>query len=67
LNANYQWNSFVNIGITVDNLFNTEWNETQFAAISRLENETNSVEKIHFTPGTPFFIIATHNINFLPF
>ena len=54
-NINYQWNAMT-FGVTVENLFNTEWNETQFATESQLQNETESVEEIHFTPGTPFFI-----------
>lgn len=54
-NINYQWNN-MNFGITVENLFDTEWNETQFATESQLQDEPNSVEEIHFTPGTPFFI-----------
>ena len=62
LNANYQWNSFISTGITIDNVFDVEWNETQFATTTRLQNETNPVEEIHFTPGTPFFIKA--NISF---
>jgi hypothetical protein len=37
---------------------NTKWNETQFATESRLKEEPNSVEEIHFTPGTPFFMKA---------
>lgn len=45
-------------GILIENLFNSEWNETQFATESRLKNETTSVEEIHFTPGTPFFMKA---------
>lgn len=55
LNVNYQLKK-INIGITIENIFNTEWNETQFATESRLQNEPESVEEIHFTPGTPFFL-----------
>ncbi|MFV8373242.1 TonB-dependent receptor [Flavobacterium sp. LB2P74] len=55
LNVNYQYKN-VNFGIAVENFFNTEWNETQFATESRLQNETESVEEIHLTPGTPFFM-----------
>lgn len=55
LNLNYQYKKF-NYGIIIENLFNTKWNETQFATESQLQNETQSVEEIHFTPGTPFFI-----------
>lgn len=40
-------------GIQVFNLLNTDWNETQFATESRMYNELNSVEEIHFTPGSP--------------
>lgn len=54
-NINYRINK-VNLGIAVENLFDVDWNETQFATESRLQNEAQSVEEIHFTPGTPFFI-----------
>jgi outer membrane receptor for Fe3+-dicitrate len=54
-NVNYTFKKIV-FGISVENLFNSEWNETQFATESRLKNETASVEEIHFTPGTPFFL-----------
>ncbi|ARV12036.1 TonB-dependent receptor [Gilvibacter sp. SZ-19] len=43
-------------GISVENIFDTEWEETQFATNSRLQNEAVAVEEIHFTPGTPRFI-----------
>jgi hypothetical protein len=43
---------------------NTKWNETQFATESRLKEEPNSVEEIHFTPGTPFFMKAKLLISF---
>jgi outer membrane receptor protein involved in Fe transport len=54
LNAGYQWNKLA-FGLQIQNLFDTEWNETQFATESRLQEELESVEEIHFTPGTPFF------------
>lgn len=54
-NVNYTYEKIV-FGVSVENLFNSEWNETQFATESRLKNETSSVEEIHFTPGTPFFL-----------
>ncbi|HEU4791022.1 MAG TPA: TonB-dependent receptor [Flavobacterium sp.] len=54
-NVNYTYKKIV-FGISVENLFNSEWNETQFATESRLRSETASVEEIHFTPGTPFFL-----------
>lgn len=63
LNAGYKWKN-MNFGIQIQNLFNTEWNETQFATESRLQNETQSTEEIHFTPGTPFFIKGMVQYNF---
>ncbi|WAC09937.1 TonB-dependent receptor [Dyadobacter pollutisoli] len=44
-----------NVGLSVQNLLNTKWKETQFNTESRLQNESEPVEEIHFTPGTPFF------------
>jgi hypothetical protein len=55
LNVNYQYKN-INFGIAVENIFDTAWNETQFATESRLQNEPDSIEEIHFTPGTPFFM-----------
>jgi hypothetical protein len=40
------------IGLRVNNMFNVKWKETQFDTESRLKNEINPVEEIHFTPGT---------------
>jgi len=54
-NASYQIGQII-LGVTVENVFNQEWNETQFATESRLRNELNPVEEIHFTPGTPIFM-----------
>jgi hypothetical protein len=42
-------------GAAVQNVFNTRWKETQFDTESRLQNESDAVSEIHFTPGTPFF------------
>ena len=64
LNANYQMSKSLNLGLSVENLFNVEWNETQFATTSRLQSENASVEEIHFTPGTPFFIKGTITYTF---
>lgn len=43
------------MGIAIENLFNTTWNEAQFATTSQLRNETAPVTELNFTPGTPFF------------
>ena len=63
LNINYKMED-ITFGVSVENLFDVAWNETQFATESRLQNEVNSVEEIHFTPGTPFFAKATITYNF---
>jgi outer membrane cobalamin receptor len=44
-----------NVGLSIQNLFDVRWKETQFNTESRLKGEKDSVEEIHFTPGTPFF------------
>ena len=44
------------IGTVVENIFNTKWNEAQFATESRLRNETDPVNELHYTPGNPFFL-----------
>jgi hypothetical protein len=43
-------------GVSVENIFNTNWKEAQFDTESRLRNETDPVSEIHFTPGTPFAV-----------
>jgi outer membrane cobalamin receptor len=63
LNAGYKWKN-ISLGIQIQNLFDTEWNETQFATESRLQNETEPIEEIHFTPGTPFFMKVMLQYNF---
>lgn len=42
------------IGLVINNIFNTRWKETQFDTESRLKNEAAPVNEICFTPGTPF-------------
>ncbi len=53
LQLNYTKGKY-NVGLSIQNLFDVRWKETQFNTESRLQNETGSVEEIHFTPGTPF-------------
>lgn len=43
-------------GLTIDNLFNSEWNEAQFATVTRLQDEPMPVEDLTFTPGNPVFV-----------
>jgi hypothetical protein len=50
------------VGLSVQNLLNTRWKETQFATESRLRGEAAPVEEIHFTPGTPFFARVSYTV-----
>lgn len=51
-------------GITIQNLFDVKWKETQFDTESRFRNEPSPVSEIHFTPGTRFFVKASVNYKF---
>ena len=62
--VNYQLAKNWNLGLIVENLFDTEWKETQFATETRLFNEAAPVEEITFTPGTPFFARLKLSVNF---
>lgn len=64
LNVNYAFAKNWNIGLIVENLLDTVWNETQFATETRLFNEVNPVEEITFTPGTPFSARVKLSVNF---
>lgn len=43
------------LGLSVQNLFDVRWKETQFDTETRLRGEPNTISEICFTPGTPFF------------
>lgn len=40
------------IGLTLNNLFNVQWKETQFDTVTRLQHQAEPVNGIAFTPGT---------------
>lgn len=42
-------------GLTIENLFNRQWDEAQFEYTSRLPNEKAAVDQVSYTPGVPFF------------
>ncbi len=63
LNAGYRFKN-IDLSFSVENVLNTEWNETQFATTSRLKGEEKGVEEIHFTPGSPFFFKASLGYKF---
>jgi hypothetical protein len=52
LALNYSMRKF-EIGLTVNNLFNVKWKETQFETITRLKGQS-AVDGIAFTAGTKF-------------
>ena len=54
----------ITLGLAIENLFDEDWNEAQFATESRLLDEVNPVEEIHFTPGVPFFVRGNVKYNF---
>jgi outer membrane receptor for Fe3+-dicitrate len=54
LSANYKTKHY-KIGLVIENLLNVKWNEAQFATETRLKNELNPVDELHYTPGTPFY------------
>jgi len=53
--ASYRFSS-IEVGASVENLLNVEWNQAQFDTESRLSYEAEPVSELHFTPGTPFFL-----------
>jgi outer membrane cobalamin receptor len=43
------------VGVSIENLFNTKWNEFEAEEVSQLKGESAPVDQMSFTPGTPFF------------
>ncbi|HXB42417.1 MAG TPA: TonB-dependent receptor [Puia sp.] len=54
LSVNYTKQKF-EIGMEIQNLFNTVWRDAQYEVFSRLKNEPAIVDDMSFTPGMPFF------------
>ncbi|MFT4152559.1 TonB-dependent receptor [Parafilimonas sp.] len=52
------------IGVTINNIFNTKWKETQFDTEYRLKTDATAVDGICFTPGTPFALTAHVSVFF---
>jgi outer membrane receptor for monomeric catechols len=59
----YTWKK-LEFTVSMENIFNREWNEAQFNTTSRLQFEPAPVSEIHFTPGTPRFLKAGINFRF---
>jgi outer membrane receptor protein involved in Fe transport len=43
----------IKLFLTIENIFDVEWNEAQFDTESRLKNEPAAISELHFTPGYP--------------
>ena len=43
----------ISYAINAENLFNSKWNEAQFATETRLKGENSSVTELCYTPGNP--------------
>jgi outer membrane receptor protein involved in Fe transport len=56
--AGFRWR-FVQLRVQVNNVLGTEWKEVQFSNESRLADEAEPVEDIHFTPGWPRTVLAS--------
>lgn len=54
LKLNYTQKKY-EVGLSIENLFNTKWNEFEAEEVTQLRNETTPVDQMSFTPGTPFF------------
>ncbi len=52
------------IGLSIQNLFSTVWNESQFEYTSQLKNEKAPVDEVSYTPGAPFFAKAMVTVFF---
>ena len=62
-NAAYNFHMY-RVTITIENVFNVEWNEAQFYTVSRLQNEPAPVPDLDFTPGTPRVIRLSFSTSF---
>lgn len=54
LTANYTKKHY-EIGLSIENLFNTVWYESQVEYVSKLKYETAPIDEVSYTAGVPFF------------
>ena len=54
LKMNYTQHKY-ELGLSIENLLNTQWNEYEVETLSQLRNEPAPVDQMSFTAGTPFF------------
>ena len=63
VNAQYSFDQ-ITLGFSIENVFDVDWNEAQFATESLLRGELEPIEELHFTPGNPLFLRAKLAYNF---
>jgi len=51
--------SKLSIDLTINNLFNNDWREAQFAETSAVTPASMPIEQMHFTPGIPLTATVT--------
>lgn len=61
--VNYSFGNY-RAGLSAENILNATWKEAQFATISRLRNEQEPVNEIHYTSGIPFYIKLSFGYSF---
>jgi hypothetical protein len=54
LTANYTKKKY-EIGLSIENLFNATWDETEIEYVTRLKHEIAPVDELSYTAGVPFF------------
>lgn len=54
----------IEVEFSIQNMFNVKWKEAIFYDASRLNNEVEPVEDIHFTPGIPRYVKGSISYNF---
>lgn len=54
LSTNYTKKNY-EIGLSIENLFNVRWDETEIEYVSRLKYEVAPVDELSYTAGVPFF------------
>ncbi len=63
LTANYTRKKY-EIGLSVENLFNQKWYESQVEYVSRLKYEPAPVDEVSYTAGVPFFAKVKFSVFF---
>jgi len=55
LSVNYTKKKY-EIGLTIENLFDVKWDESELEYTSQLKNEPAPVDQMSYIPGVPFFL-----------